>query len=226
MRILLIEDDPLIGDGLAVGLNRMGHGVDWFTDGQLGEEALCTAPYDAVVLDLGLPGVDGMEILAHWREREESVPVLVLTARDALEARLAGLRGGADDYLCKPFALAEVEARLQALLRRTHGRFEPLQRFGEIEYNPANRTVTRNGVYVALSPRELAVLELFLNHRGQVLSKSTIQEKLYTWSEDVSSNTVEVFVHHLRRKLGNDLIRTVHGLGYALDEAAEKRAGA
>ena len=216
----MIEDDPLIGDGLSVGLNRMGHGVDWFTDGPLGGDALASAPYDVVVLDLGLPGRDGMEVLAGWRERGEDVPVLVLTARGELEDRVAGLRNGADDYLCKPFALGEVEARLQALLRRRHGYFEPLQKVGDIVYSPAGRSVTRNGEPIALSSRELAILELFLNHRGQILPKSMIQEKLYTWNEEVSSNTVEVFIHHLRRKLGNGLIRTVRGVGYTLDETA------
>lgn len=211
----------MIGDGLSVGLSRMGHGVDWFTDGLLGEEALYSAPYDAAVLDLGLPGLDGMDVLARWREKGRDVPVLVLTARDALESRVAGLRRGADDYLCKPFAIVEVEARLQALHRRARGNFEPTLKLGEIEYDPAARSVTRGGEKVQLSPRELAILELFLNHRGQLLPKGMIQEKLYTWSDDVSSNTVEVFVHHLRRKLGNGLIRTVHGLGYTLDENVE-----
>jgi two-component system response regulator QseB len=218
MRILLIEDDSLIGDGIVVGLGRMGFGVDWFTDGETGRDALRAAPYDAVVLDLGLPRIDGTEILSAWRREGLDVPVLVLTARDTLDDRVAGLRGGADDYLCKPFALAEVAARLQALIRRSHGRLEPRITHGDVVFDPVSRSVLRRGEPVELTPRELALLELFLHNRKRVLPQSLIREKLYTWNENVGSNTVEVHIHHLRRKLGNDLIRTVHGIGYALGD--------
>ncbi|MDR2137498.1 MAG: response regulator [Synergistaceae bacterium] len=218
MRILLVEDDTLIGDGIVVGLGRMGFVVDWFTDGETGREALYAAPYDAVVLDLGLPELDGAEVLAAWRREGLDVPVLVLTARDSLDDRVAGLRGGADDYLCKPFALAEVAARLQALIRRRYGRFEPSISHGDVVFDPVSRGVLREGKPVELTPRELALLELFLHNRKRVLPQSLIREKLYSWNENIGSNTVEVYIHHLRRKLGNDLIRTVHGIGYILGE--------
>ncbi|ELP1677084.1 response regulator [Escherichia coli] len=172
MRILLIEDDMLIGDGIKTGLSKMGFSVDWFTQGRQGKEALYSAPYDAVILDLTLPGMDGRDILREWREKGQREPVLILTARDALEERVEGLRLGADDYLCKPFALIEVAARLEALMRNA----------------------------------------------GRVLPRKLIEEKLYTWDEEVTSNAVEVHVHHLRRKLGSDFIRTVHGIGYTLGE--------
>lgn len=224
MRILLIEDDPLIGDGIVVGLGRMGFSVDWFTDGGTGVNALRSAPYDAAILDLGLPELDGLEVLAAWRREEQDIPVLVLTARDALEDRVTGLRGGADDYLCKPFALDEVAARIDALIRRRHGRFEPQIVHGDVVFDPASRTVTRSGETVRLAPREMALLELFLHNRERVLSQSLIREKLYTWNDDVNSNAVEVHIHHLRRKLGNGFIRTVHGTGYILgDERRDER---
>lgn len=219
MRILLLEDDSLIGDGLKVGLSKLGFAVDWFTDGETGQEALFSAPYDAAVLDLGLPGIDGIEVLKFWRGRGEDIPVLVLTARAALEERVEGLLTGADDYLCKPFALIEVSARLQALIRRRSGRMEPLICHGCIVYDPATRRVEREGKEVELAPREHALLELFLYNGKNVLSKALIREKLYTWDDDVNSNAIEVHIHHLRRKLGNGIVRTVHGMGYTLGEA-------
>lgn len=219
MRILLLEDDALIGDGIKAGLTRMGFSVDWFSDGLEGGDALFSAPYDAAILDLGLPGMDGMEVLRYWRDRSQDTPVLILTARDSLEERVAGLMTGADDYLCKPFALTEVAARLHALIRRRHGRLEPTIRHGCIAYDPATRQVTQSEEPVDLAPKELALLELFLHNEKRVLSKALIQEKLYAWGEDVSSNAIEVHIHHLRRKLGNEIIRTVHGVGYALGDA-------
>ena len=221
MRILLIEDDPLIGDGIVVGLGRMGFVVDWFTDGETGRDALYAAPYDAVVLDLGLPELDGSEVLGAWRREGLDVPVLVLTARNTLDDRVTGLRSGADDYLCKPFALAEVEARLHALIRRRNGKFEPQISHGDLMFDPQSRSVLRQGKPVELTPRELALLELFLHNPKRVLPQLLIREKLYSWDENVGSNTVEVYIHHLRRKLGNDLIRTVHGIGYVLGEPKE-----
>ena len=187
MRILLIEDDMLIGDGIKTGLSKMGFSVDWFTQGRQGKEALYSAPYDAVILDLTLPGMDGRDILREWREKGQREPVLILTARDALAERVEGLRLGADDYLCKPFALIEVAATLAG---------EPL----------------------TLKPKEFALLELLMRNAGRVLPRKLIEEKLYTWDEEVTSNAVEVHVHHLRRKLGSDFIRTVHGIGYTLGE--------
>lgn len=220
MRILLIEDDRLIGDGLRAGLGKLGFSLDWFTDGPTGRDALRAAPYDAVILDLSLPGLDGMALLRAWRTEGQDTPVLILTARDALDQRVAGLQAGADDYLCKPFALVEVAARLQALIRRRHGTLTPHLTHGAVAFDPAARSVTLAGEPVTLTPKELAVLELLLSHKGRVLARTLIQEKLYSWDEEVSSNAVEVHIHHLRRKLGNALIRTVHGVGYTLGEEA------
>ncbi|MDU6409756.1 MAG: quorum sensing response regulator transcription factor QseB [Yersiniaceae bacterium] len=218
MRILLIEDDRLIGDGLRAGLGKLGFSLDWFTDGPTGRDALRAAPYDAVILDLSLPGLDGMALLRAWRTEGQDTPVLILTARDALDQRVAGLQAGADDYLCKPFALVEVAARLQTLIRRRHGTLTPHLTHGAVAFDPAARSVTLAGEPVTLTPKELAVLELLLTHKGRVLARTLIQEKLYSWDEEVSSNAVEVHIHHLRRKLGNALIRTVHGVGYTLGE--------
>lgn len=218
MRILLIEDDPLIGDGIATGLGRQGFTIDWFEDGLLGLEAARSADYDAVILDLTLPGEDGLNILRRWRTEGLAVPVLILTARGSLDDRVEGLDLGADDYLGKPFALSELAARLRALVRRSHGQNAPFLRHGQLELNPAARTVSLQGQNVALSPKEIALLELLLLNRGAVLSKDIIESKLYAWGEDVSSNAVEVHAHHIRRKLGAELIKTVHGLGYILGD--------
>ncbi|PKA30639.1 two-component system response regulator QseB [Cedecea lapagei] len=219
MRILLVEDDRLIGDGIKAGLSKMGFSVDWFTDGSTGKAALYTAPFDAVVLDLTLPGMDGLDILRDWRENGRSEPVLILTARDALDQRVEGLRLGADDYLCKPFALVEVAARLEALLRRSHGKSRSELRHGNVTLDPTSLVATLNGETLALKPKEFALLELLMRNAGRVLPRKLIEEKLYTWDEDVSSNAVEVHVHHLRRKLGSHFIRTVHGIGYTLGDA-------
>lgn len=218
MRILLIEDDRLIGDGLKVGLTQLGFSVDWFMDGKLGQLALFDAPYDAVVLDLSLPNIDGMDILAHWRKQGRDEPVLILTARDALEQRVQGLQRGADDYLCKPFALMEVMARLQALIRRRSGQLTPKLIHGDVELDPSGMTVTVKGEPVQLKGKELALLSLFMHNPNKILSRGLIEEKLYNWEEEVSSNSVEVHIHHLRRKLGNTFIRTVHGVGYRLGD--------
>lgn len=220
MRILLIEDDRLIGDGLKVGLSQLGFTIDWFADGKQGQVALFDAPYDAVILDLSLPSVDGMEILKFWRKEGRDEPVLILTARDALDQRVQGLQQGADDYLCKPFALAEVVARLQALIRRRSGQLSPILKHGHIEMDPVAMTVTCHGERIELKSKELSLLSLFLHNPNKVLSRAFIEEKLYNWDEEVSSNAVEVHIHHLRRKLGTRFIRTVHGVGYRLGEEA------
>lgn len=218
MRILVIEDDRLIGDGIKAGLSKMGFSVDWFTQGNEGMNALPAAAYDAVVLDLSLPEIDGLDILRHWRQQGQDIPVLILTARDALEQRVAGLQLGADDYLCKPFALSEVAARLQALIRRRHGQLQPALRHGRLTMETASQTVTLDGEIVPLKARELALLTLFLMNPGRVLTRTQLEEKLYGWDDDVSSNAVEVHIHHLRKKLGSAFIRTVHGVGYTLGE--------
>ena len=218
MRILLVEDDLLIGDGIAVGLSRMGFSVDWFKDGIEGQEALETAPYEAVILDLGLPGTDGLTILREWRCQGHKEPVLILTARGDVTQRIIGLDSGADDYLPKPFALAEVAARLKALIRRRHDRLEPEIKHGALVFNPSTRQVSLNGQEVNLAPKELLLLELLLHNPRQVMTKETLEEKLYGWDEEVSSNAVEVHVHHLRRKLGKNIIRTINKIGYILGD--------
>ncbi|PJG85166.1 response regulator [Conservatibacter flavescens] len=222
MRILLIEDDALIGDGLKLGLTKSGFSVDWFQEGKLGFEALQSAPYDAVVLDLTLPKMDGLDILQAWRRKNEDVPVLILTARDTLDERVKGLQSGADDYLCKPFALVEVIARLQAILRRRHGHVSPLIEHGMVSFDPVKRLVLLNNEEVILTSQELKLLELFLNNKERVLSRNLIEEKLYNWDDEVSSNALEVHIHNLRKKLGKLFIRTVHGVGYALGKEDEK----
>ncbi|MBV7406917.1 quorum sensing response regulator transcription factor QseB [Enterobacter sp. ENT03] len=219
MRILLIEDDRLIGDGLKAGLSKLGMTPDWFTDGNQGMQALTQAPYDAVVLDLSLPGMDGLEILKAWRCAGHQHPVLILTARDALEQRVEGLRLGADDYLCKPFALIEVAARLEALTRRHHGSVQATLSHGEVTLDPVNLTATLAGEPLVLPPKEFALLTLFMRNPGRVLPHSLIEEKLYNWDDDVSRNALNVHIHHLRRKLGSRFIRTVHGIGYSLGDA-------
>lgn len=222
MRILLIEDDPLIGDGLKLGLTKSGFSVDWFHDGKSGYTALSSAEYDAVVLDLTLPQMDGLEILQQWRRENQNVPVLILTARDTLDERVSGLQRGADDYLCKPFALAEVAARLQALIRRRYGQTNPVLEYGAVKLDTHLRQVSLNNQEVSLTSREYKLLELFLHNRERVLSRSTIEEKLYTWDDEVSSNALEVHIYNLRQKLGKQFIRTVHGVGYALGKTEEK----
>jgi len=219
MRILLIEDDHLIGDGLHVGLTELNFNVDWFTDGRIGKEALFSAPYDAVILDLTLPKIDGLDILKTWREHKLDIPVLILTARDRLEQRIEGLQRGADDYLCKPFALSEVAARLQALIRRRYGQYSEELKFGDITLNTTKQQVTVKNKPVILTAKEISLLELFLHNRNSVLSKHSIQEKLYNWDDSLSSNAVEVHIHNLRQKLRKDIIQTVYGMGYQLGKS-------
>jgi len=219
VRILIVEDDPLLGDGLVSGLRSLGFVVDWFRSAEEAERALSAAPYDAIVLDLGLPGEDGLQALARWRRRGDGVPVVVLTARDALESRVEGLDTGADDYLVKPVALEEFAARLRAVTRRAKGRAEASWRHGLLEYQPASRQASWRGQAVDLTAREALLLEMFLAHPGRVLSRQQIQDKLYGWGEEVESNALEVYVHHLRRKISPRIVRTVRGLGYALGPA-------
>lgn len=221
MRILVLEDDRLIGDGIKSGLEQCGFCVDWFTDGEQGRQALLQAPFDAVVLDLGLPGLDGMDILTWWRRQQLSVPVLILTARDALHQRLDGLNAGADDYMGKPFALSELVARLNALIRRSHAHSTPQLSHRHVTFDPHTRIATCNGSPIVLTVREQALLELFLMNKSRVMSRQMLEDKLYSWEHDVGSNAVEVHIHHLRRKLGSDFIRTERGLGYYLGAADE-----
>src|SRR3954471_20879366 len=216
MRILLVEDDPMIGKTLQQALQQDGYAVDWVRDGEAGRVALATGgeAYALVLLDLGLPRRSGLDLLKEIRRAGNKVRVLVVTARDAVADRVAGLDAGADDYLVKPFSLDELGARMRALLRRDIAREDNVLRNGDIALDPAARTVTRAGVAVELSAREFALLAALLERPGQALSKSQLEERLYGWGEEVESNTVEVHVHNLRKKLGADAIRTIRGVGY------------
>ena len=218
MRVLLIEDDRIIGDGIKTGLTKQGFSVDWLTDGVQGRDGSFAAAYDAVVLDLSLPGADGLDILDYWRKKGQSVPVLILTARDALDQRVQGLNSGADDYLGKPFALEELTARLRALIRRRCGQSSHLLVHGSVSFNPENRRVLQHGKPVSLSPKATMLLELFLLNKERILSRGLIEEKLYPWGEEVDSNTVEVHIHAIRHKLGKAFIKTAHGMGYILGD--------
>ena len=216
MRLLLVEDDPILGDGVAAGLKQAGFTVDWTRDGRSAQLALETADYELIVLDLGLPRVDGMELLRALRARGSQLPVLVLTARDTVQDRVAGLEAGADDYLVKPFALAELVARIRALHRRAHGRSIDAIRYRDLILVPDSLTVTRGDETIVLSGRECAILVDLLEHRGTALSRARLEESLYGWNEEVESNAVEVHISNLRKKLGNDLIKTIRGVGYLI----------
>ena len=219
MRILLVEDDPMIGESVRKGLRQDGFAVDWVSDGEAAELALGNDVYDLMLLDLGLPRKSGLEVLRALRARGGDLPVLLVTARDAVPDRIAGLDAGADDYVVKPFDLDELAARMRAVLRRRAGRADPVIRHGDITFNQATREVTRGGVPVALSARELALLQALLERPGAVLSRARLEEKLYGWAEEVESNAVEVHIHSLRKKLGADFIRNVRGVGYMVPRA-------
>ncbi|MHB1198109.1 MAG: response regulator [Polaromonas sp.] len=216
MRLLLVEDDAMIGETVLDVLRAEHYAVDWVRDGSMADEALRTEQYDLVLLDLGLPKRDGLEVLRALRARRNSVPVLVATARDAIDDRIAGLDAGADDYVVKPYDTNELLARLRALLRRSAGRGEPVFEHKGISLNPATREATAHGEPVTLSAREWAVLEPLLARPGMVLSRAQLEEKLFSWKDDISSNAVEVYIHGVRKKLGPDLIQTVRGLGYLI----------
>jgi two-component system response regulator QseB len=219
MRLLLVEDDSMIGEAARQGLRQEGHTVDWVRDGREAEAAVAAAPYDAVLLDLGLPRRDGLAILKTWRARGVAVPVLIITARDAVSDRVAGLDAGADDYLVKPFDLDELSARVRAVARRRSGRAESVVRIGELEIDSATRQVRWKGADVSLSPREYALLEALANRPGAFLTRAQLEERLYGWDEEIASNAVEVHIHALRRKLDPELIRNVRGMGYTLAKA-------
>jgi DNA-binding response OmpR family regulator len=220
MRLLVIEDDRLLGDGIRVGLAQAGFAVDWVEDGRAAELALAAEPYALAVLDLGLPRRSGMDVLRGLRAKGNAIPVLILTARDTVADRVAGLDAGGDDYLVKPFDLDELTARVRALLRRAAGRAAPLLAIGGVVLDPAARSVTRDGVRVELAPREFALLHQLMRHAGRVLSREVLERSLYEWDAEPGSNTIEVHIHHLRRKLGVDLIRTQRGAGYIIETPA------
>ena len=219
MRILVVEDDPLLGRGTQAGLEQAGFAADWVRDGVAAETSLAATTYQAVVLDLGLPRLAGLELLARMRARGDRTPVLILTARDALEDRVKGLDAGADDYVVKPFQLEELAARLRALVRRAHGEPAPLLSSAGVTLDPGAHTVTWRGQPVELPAREFEVLRELLLNAGRVLSRDHLQERVYRWGEEVESNAIEVHVHHLRRKLFADAIRTIRGVGYMMPAA-------
>jgi two-component system, OmpR family, response regulator len=216
MRLLLVEDDAMIGEAVLDVLRAEHYAVDWVRDGEMAEAALQSEHYDLVLLDLGLPKRDGLAVLRTLRGRRQTMPVLVATARDAVGDRVAGLDAGADDYVVKPFDTDELLARIRALIRRSAGHAEPVFSHKGVTLNPATREASVNGESVSLSAREWAVLEPMLLRPGAVFSRTQLEEKLYGWKEDISSNAVEVYIHGLRKKLGADLIQTVRGLGYVV----------
>ncbi|HXZ93404.1 MAG TPA: response regulator transcription factor [Burkholderiales bacterium] len=219
MRLLLVEDDRMIGESVQKGLRQDGFSVDWAQDGRSAELALETERYDCVLLDLGLPKKDGLELLRELRARRDAVPVVVITARDAIPERIKGLDSGADDYLVKPFDLDELAARVRAVVRRRDGRAEPVIEHMGLVLRPATHEATFEGRPLMLSQREFAVLEALLTRPGAILSRAQLEERIYGWGEEVESNAVEVFVHGLRRKLGAEFIRTVRGAGYMVPKS-------
>ena len=224
MRILVVEDDPLLGDALQAGLRQRGFDVDWVRDGVTGELALRGEPFAAVVLDLGLPRQDGTTLLRKTRARGADTPILVLTARDAIEERVATFDSGADDYVVKPVDLDELAARLRALIRRSRGEPAPVLEIGSLRLDPAARSVTFEERPVDLQAREFNLLQELMTNAGRVLSREQLERRLYPWGEEVDSNAIEVHVHHLRRKLAPALIRTVRGVGYTMPRDAAKSA--
>jgi two-component system response regulator QseB len=221
VRVLVVEDDPLLGDGLTAGLRQRGFDVDWMRDGIAAELALRGEPYAVVVLDLGLPRLDGLELLRRQRAKGSRAPILVLTARDAIEDRVRGFDTGADDYVVKPVDLDELAARLRALIRRSRGEPAPVLALGTLRLDPAARTVTLEGRPVDLQAKEFNLLHEFMLHADRVLTRSEIENRLYAYGEEIESNAVEVHVHHLRKKLAPDLIRTVRGVGYVMPRTHE-----
>lgn len=216
MRVLLVEDDVLLGDGLQQGLIQQGYAVDWLQRGDEAEAAMLAHRYDCVVLDWQLPGLTGVELLQCLRARRDTTPVLLLTARDALTDRIAGLDVGADDYLVKPVALDELGARIRARVRRALGQASPVFTCGTLVLDPARRMVTLHGEPVDLSSREFNVLAKLISQPGRPYSQAQLIESLYAWDDDVSSNAIEVYIYQLRRKLGSDWIKTMRGVGYML----------
>ena len=214
MRLLLVEDDTMIGRAVRQGLGDAGFVVDWVTDGKAAALALANGVYDLVVLDLGLPGMDGMALLRELRRRGDPVPVLVVTARDAVADRIAGLNEGADDYVLKPFDLDELVARVRAVLRRRAGNVSPVLECGSLVVDPVRREAELDGQPISLSAKEFALLELLMQRPGAVLSREQLEDAMYGWEREVGSNAVEVHLHNLRRKLGADIIRNVRGVGY------------
>tara|TARA_R110002095_G_scaffold186383_1_gene163589 strand:+ start:516 stop:1184 length:669 start_codon:yes stop_codon:yes gene_type:complete len=220
LRLLLVEDDPLLGEGIQQGFSLQGETLDWLRNGQHALNALASNEFDLLILDLGLPDMDGLDLLSELRRRGDKLPVLILTARDQVADRIRGLDCGADDYLIKPFDMNELRARIRALLRRHAGASSSKLNHANIEVDPANREVFRDGKIVSLSRREYSLLVELLQHQGRVFTRDQLGERLYGWNEEVESNTVEVHIHHLRKKLGSELIKTIRGVGYRIEKEA------
>ena len=218
MRILLVEDDDLLGDATKAGLTNDGYNVEWLKDGIQAESALKSSEFDGIVLDLGLPGKDGLAVLKSMRSRGDATPVLILTARDLVDDKIKGLDAGADDYLIKPFDLDELFARLRALIRRSLGRANPVIKIGSISLNPASHEVLFDNAVVDLSQREFSLLQLLIESSGHALSRDYLEEHIYGWNKDIESNALEVHIHHLRKKLGNSFIQTIRGVGYIIQK--------
>ncbi len=218
MKVLLVEDDELLGEGLQRALVREKLDVNWLRDGEAASADICNPVYDTVILDLGLPRVSGIEVLRHARENGCDVPVLILSAQNETDERVRALDSGADDYMTKPFELSELMARLRALFRRSRGKSDEVVRYGDIEINLSSQIASKNSNYVELSRREYVLLLELLTNVGRILTKKQLEEKIYGDAGDIGSNTIEVYIHHLRKKFGNDTITTVRGMGYLAPE--------
>ncbi|MDB6063600.1 MAG: basR [Verrucomicrobiaceae bacterium] len=216
MRILLVEDDTMLGESLQRGLTQSGHAVDWLRDGDSADSAVRAQQFDMVLLDLGLPKQDGLAVLKQMRRRNNAVPVIILTAREALPDRVAGLDSGADDYLIKPFALDELEARMRSVERRHTGTIASVLQYGELTLNPITHEVRHRDELVVLSAREYQILHALMRRPGAIISRANVEEQVYSWDQEIDSNAIEVHIHRLRQKLNSTMIRTVRGLGYQL----------
>lgn len=221
MRILIVEDDQLLGDGIQAGLMQEGYTVDWVTDGMMAKDAIIDSTFDAVILDLGLPKLSGLEVLTAIRKKKITVPVLILTANDGMSERIEGLDLGADDYMTKPFDFSEVSARLRALLRRSAGRASPTIQYGDIVIDPASHEVCLKGQPIKLSRREFALLETLIESAGRVISREQMVDVLYGWHDEIDSNALEVHIHNLRKKFGTKLIKTIRGVGYIVQKETQ-----
>ncbi|MFQ5470245.1 MAG: response regulator [Gammaproteobacteria bacterium] len=218
MRLLLAEDDEILGNGIQMGLTQSGYAVDWVKDGESATAFLHAQEYDLLILDLGLPKKSGLDVLKKLRAEDNDTSVLILTARDTASDKVLGLDTGADDYMVKPFDLDELGARIRALLRRHSGRSTPIIQHRDLTLDPAAHTVTNNGEAIEISAREFTLLQMLLENRGRVMSRARLEESIYSWKDEVESNAVEVHIHHLRKKLGSELIRTIRGVGYVIDK--------
>ncbi|HCE09809.1 MAG TPA: DNA-binding response regulator [Oxalobacteraceae bacterium] len=214
MRILLVEDDRMIGESVRTSLRQDGYAVDWVQDGRSADAAMSAEHFDLVLLDLGLPGMSGLEVLHSLRGRKNSTPVIVITARDGIEDRIKGLDAGADDYVVKPFDVDELAARIRSSLRRSSGHAEPEIEILGVRINPATREVRKDGKKIMLSAREYAIVEALMLRPGAILSRAQLEERMYGWGDEIESNAIEVYIHGVRRKLGADFVQNVRGVGY------------